>query len=335
MNNIHFDYSNGHVNSLINIMLYKLPIPKSPEIFENLICDLINASYKTTSFNLFGRRGQNQNGIDIISNEFKTIVQCKLRSINLNNRKTKITFIKEVLEDVNSILKNSQLPERIIIATTIENDTLVQDYLQSISFLNNLSIIFEFWSWSKISSEIFLFPNILAKYYPFRNDNIEIGRLEVLNKRIYRKSKQNELLYEFQNLKNKNHLPIFDFSFINNTENTILLNSIDCFCTHQAVVRAGSPAKPAGILKPTKKFIIDLKFNESLSSDFEKFTLEMKDPIYINPKSPFRIQLQNKKPIINFLKIYFTFNFNLATIKTPELYFNSFTTFSGKIITDI
>lgn len=316
-------------------MLYQLPIPKSTEVFENLVCDLINSLYKTTSFNLYGRKGQNQKGIDIISKEFETIVQCKLRTLNLNDRKTKITFINEIIKDLNSILESGRKPSRIIIATTIENDVLIEDQLQSVSFLNNLGITFEFWSWSKISSEIFLFQNVLAKYFPFRNNNIEIARIEILNKSIYRKSKENELLYNFQNLKNINHLPTFDFSFINNTENTILLNSIDCYCIHQAVARAGFPPKSNGILKTTKKFVIDLKFDASFFTDYGKFTIDLKDPIFVNPKSPFRVQLQNKKPIINFYKVYFAFNFNQITITTPELYFNSFTTFSGKIITEI
>ncbi len=49
-----------------NAMLYQLPIPKYPEVFENLVCDLLNEVYKTTSFSLYGRKGQKQHGIDIL-----------------------------------------------------------------------------------------------------------------------------------------------------------------------------------------------------------------------------------------------------------------------------
>lgn len=180
-------------------MIYELPIPKSPEIFENLVCDLANSLYNSTSFNLYGRKGQSQKGIDIISNELNIFIQCKLRTLNLNKRETKINFLNEIINDINNILSNGFKPSKIIIATTIENDTLIQDYLNTSLLFNNIGCIVEMWSWTKISSEIFLFNNIVNKYYSYRNNSIEIARIEVLNKSVYRKSKVNERLFEFKN----------------------------------------------------------------------------------------------------------------------------------------
>lgn len=237
-------------------------------------------------------------------------------------------FITEVLKDLNLIIKTRTLPERIIIAATIENDTLIQDQLQSILTFNDIPVIIEFWSWSKISNAVFLFEPILHKYFPFRQMQVELARIDVLNKSIYKKSSSNELLYNYQDIRNRNHLPIFDFSFINNTDNTVTMNSVACYTAHQAVGRAGFPPKPSGILKPTKKFIINLKLSINLGK-YDKTVLYFDDPIYAQPKAAFRIQLQNTKPIIHFHKIYFVFNFNSTSIQTPELYFNSYTTFSG------
>lgn len=315
-------------------MIYELPKPKSPEIFENIICDLANNLYKTSSFSLYGRKGQNQKGIDIKSKELNTFIQCKLRTLNLNKRETKIKFINEIIKDINNILSNGFKPSKIIIATTIESDTTLQDYLNTTLLLNNIGCTIEFWSWTKISSEIFLFNNIVSKYYSYRNTMIEIARVEVLNKSIYQKSKENERLFEYKNIKGRNQLPIFDFSFLNNSENIILLNSIECFCEHLAVTRAGFSPKPNGILEPTKKFLINFEFKGFLGEP-EKQIVELKNPIYINPKSPLRIQIQNQKPLINFYKVYFIFKFNSIDIQTPELFFNSDTAFSGKIITEI
>ena len=315
-------------------MIYELPKPKSPETFENLICDLANSLYKTTNFSLYGRRGQNQKGIDIISNEFNIFIQCKLRTLNLDKRETKIKFLDEIVKDINNILSNGFNPSKIIIATTIESDTILQDYLNTALLLNNIGCTIEFWSWTKISNEIFLFSNIVNKYYSYRNTLIEIAHIQVLNKSIYKKSKENERLFEFKNIKERNQLPTFDFSFLNNSENTILLNSIECFCEGLAVARGGLPPKPNGILQPTKKFLINFNLKGSLEKP-DKQTLDLKNPIYVYPKSPLRIQIQNKKPLVNFYKIYFIFKFNNTEIKTPDLFFNSDSTFSGRIVTEI
>ncbi|WP_334125389.1 hypothetical protein [Empedobacter brevis] len=315
-------------------MIYELPKPKSSEIFENLICDLANNLYKTSSFSLYGRKGQNQKGIDIISNELSIFIQCKLRTLNLEKRETKIKFLNEIIKDINNILSNGFKPSKIIIATTIESDTTLQDYLNTTLLFNKIGCTIEFWSWTKISSEIFLFSNIVNKYYSYRNTLIEIARIEVLNKSIYRKSKENERLFEFQNIKGRNQLPIFDFSFINNSENTILLNSIECFCEDLAVARGGFPPKPNGILQSTKKFLINFEFKGFLEKP-DMQNIELKNPIYVYPKSPLRIQIQNQKPLVNFYKIHFIFKFNNIEIQTPELLFNSDTTFSGKIVTEI
>ncbi len=172
-------------------MIYQLPIPKSPELFENITCDLLNALYNTTSFSIYGRRGQNQNGIDIISYEKKTVTQCKLKNLNLNNKTTKLDFINDVIKDINSILLLENLPSKIIIATTIENDTLIQDELNTIMYKKNLPITIEYWGWDYICNNIFLFNNLVNKYYPFRNNFIEIAKIEILNKNIYRKSQTN------------------------------------------------------------------------------------------------------------------------------------------------
>ncbi len=315
-------------------MIYELPKPKSSELFENMVCDLANYRFNTTSFSIYGRKGQKQNGIDIISYENKIVIQCKLRTINLNDRKTKIAFINEIIKDINSILSQGIFPSKIIIATTIENDTLIQDQLNSWMLLHSTPIAIEFWSWDKISNDLFLFSILVNKYYPFRNSNIELSRVDVLNKSIYKKSKENEKLYYFQNIKGRSQLPVFDFSFINNTEGTILLNSINCYCCELAVARGGFPPEPTGILKPTKKFVINFKFNRFMKGS-EEIKIDLKNPIYVNPKSPFRIQIQNKKPFVNFYRISFKFNFNNANIITPELFFNSDNAYSGRIIKEI
>jgi len=310
-------------------MIYKLPIPKSPELFESITCDLLNALYKTTSFSLYGRKGQNQNGMDIISFEKKTVAQCKLRNLNLQNRATKLDFINEIIKDVNAILHLENLPSKIIIATTIENDTLIQDQLNTIMYHNNLSITIEFWSWDYISSNLFLFNHLVNKYYPHRNNFIEIAKIEVLNKKVYQKSITNERLYQFIDNLNENILPIFDITFINNTENTILLNSIDIITNLLPIALAGPFQKTSGILKVTSKFVTTLNYGDMRNEG--KTTIELEDPLYALPKAPFRIQIQLTEPLNRFVKLKFAFHFSSDTIISPEFFFNSEKGTSGRI----
>ncbi len=225
-------------------------------------------------------------------------------------------------------------PQRIIIATTIENDTLIQDELQSILFLREIPVRIEFWSWSKISNALFLYPPVVQKYFPFRQQQVELARIAVLNKSVYRKSSENDWLFNYQNSKGRSHLPVFDFTFINNTDNTVTLNAVEGFMVPQAVVRGGFPPTPSGIVKPTGKYVIDLKSGLAFG-EYGRAVLDFEDPVYAHPKAAFRIQIQNRKPILNFYKIYFVFNFNNATIKTPELYFNAYNTFSGVLHREI
>ena len=53
---------------------YQLPPLKDEKLFEELTCDVFNfventTSYVNTDFQIFGVKGQNQKGIDILSNE--------------------------------------------------------------------------------------------------------------------------------------------------------------------------------------------------------------------------------------------------------------------------
>ncbi len=291
------------------------------ELFEEMVCDLLNSLYNTTSFSLYGRNGQIQNGIDIISYEKNTVCQCKLRNFDINSQKYKAKFIKEVFEDINNILRSGKMPKNIIIASTIQNDTMIQDCLNRLIFTNIGTIEVKFWSWEYINNNIYLFSNLLNKYYPIRDTNIEIANIKVLNKSIYKKSQNNNFLFKFQNIKNRNQLPIFDFSFMNNTQNTILLNSIYAFCSLLPIAKAGYYEKPVGILKVTKKFTLDLKIDDFNTETMN--AIEIKDPIYAYPKAPFRIQIQAIKPITSYVKIRFKFDFGNTTIITPDLLFNS------------
>jgi hypothetical protein len=300
-------------------MIYQLPIPKSPELFERMVCDLLNRAYGTTSFSLYGRKGQNQYGADIVSFEHNIFCQCKLRQDHPKSNSEKVVFIKELIDDANRVLSRHQTPSKIIFATTAKNDAEIQDRISTIAALNGLKTSFEYWSWDYISDCIFLYQNVLNKYFPFRKKGIELCRLNILNKSVYPKRGDN--LYLFNNKKRVNQLPIFDFSFVNNSEDTALLTDIQILSVLLPIAKAGTYPKPAGVLKVTKKYNVHLVVEDWLSG-YGSANVDLESPIYVYPKSPFRIQVQADKPIVSYLKIKFIFHFNGFELSAPEIYFN-------------
>lgn len=301
-------------------MIYNLPIPQSPELFESLVCDLLSAIHNTTNFQLYGRRGQKQNGIDIISFERKIVCQCKLKQQPPSTKTEKNAFLNMIIHELNSICQSNHAIEKIIIACSIENDTSIQDKIASLSV--HFGVTIEFWSWQQINSYIFLFPEIISKYYNFRNPSIEIARFEVLSSLVYSKDKANNRVYYFLNNASENQLPIFDISFINNSEDITLLNSITAFSQSLFIVKAGFYDEPAGEVKVTKQYFMDLPLGKDFF-DVGDNTLTLPDPLFIRPKGILRIQVQATKPIIGYRKITFAFNFNTKTLLSPELFFNS------------
>lgn len=62
--------------------LLQTPPPfQDDKIFEKFVRDYFNHIENTLNYTLYGRSGQNQSGVDVISIEKCTAIQCKLRTI--------------------------------------------------------------------------------------------------------------------------------------------------------------------------------------------------------------------------------------------------------------
>ncbi len=125
-------------------------------------------------------------------------------------------------------------------------------------------------------------------------------------------------------------MPVFDIALINNTENTILLKSIEIFSNLLPIALAGTYKKPSGTLKVTAKYSTKLDYGDMNSGG--KTTIELSDPIYAYPKTPFRFQIQLTQPLNMFIKIKLAFNFSCNSIISPDFFFNSEKGTSGRII---
>lgn len=106
-----------------------LPIPKDEYEFEQMTADVLTLKYNTP-FRPFGRRGQKQYGIDILSTENPNIVaQCKNYTLTH--------------QDIDKIVTNfefefSQNIKEFVIATSMRCDTNLQIYETFSSEIKNL-----------------------------------------------------------------------------------------------------------------------------------------------------------------------------------------------------
>lgn len=306
--------------------IYKYPIITEPNIFESLVTDFLNYRYNTTSFQKLGRKGQKQYGIDIVSFEYNCAVQCKVISNAPRTKSQRNKIMGNLTKDIIASYSSHLPVGKLIIATTLPRD--VNYYGKENPFFYTSTqgmLMLEFWSWDDICDGLTLFPPLLKKYFHNFRPNLSIASLLVLPKSVYektesRESSDNNFFYKYHNKKRRNHLPIFDVSIINNSDETILLTSIDIYAERTATM-GGFPSEPIGELIPYKKYRIELSFKFYNQFKPNKTTLYLENPIYLYPNAPLRIQLQGNSVINAPSRVRFAFNFNTETIFSEYIYF--------------
>ncbi|MGX8699042.1 MAG: NACHT domain-containing protein, partial [bacterium] len=104
------------------------PRPEESALFEEQVKDCL--AEPGMPFYLYGRRGQNQHGIDIHSDQFKTVVQCKAFD---QDPKSYPALLKQIQKDYPRACKHFPQMERFLVATTLKRDTNTQDKLQALA----------------------------------------------------------------------------------------------------------------------------------------------------------------------------------------------------------
>lgn len=149
---------------MINLSIQILPI-EDDSVFEQMVCDIFNSIEKTTSFDLFGRSGQKQSGIDIYSLEKKTAIQCKHKLIN----RTDFEIRKELIKDLNFELdqfinynNSTGTPyKKFVFATTFKNDIVLIEECNILSIKYKIEV--EYWHWKRLIKN--LDSSIVEIYY--------------------------------------------------------------------------------------------------------------------------------------------------------------------------
>lgn len=120
--------------------------------FEQLTGDALFCLYREDRFFPYGRRGQNQHGVDLLSSDRTIGVQCKLRD-NADPKKYE-KLIQDIEKDYAEACKYFPDVERFIVATTLAPDTHTQDALAKLSGKLSLNVPIEVLFWDSIERAI-------------------------------------------------------------------------------------------------------------------------------------------------------------------------------------
>ena len=145
---------------------YQFPALKDEKEFEDLINDLCTAKYGI-EFQVYGRKGQKQNGIDGLSfsKDKKLIVyQCKNKLINRDDAKIQTDLLKDIEDEVKSASFKFLNIDTFIFANSFKQDTVLQDKASDLTIQYGFPIIV--WSWEEIEKLLEKNLNIAKKYYP-------------------------------------------------------------------------------------------------------------------------------------------------------------------------
>lgn len=145
---------------------YQFPALKDEKEFEDLINDLCTAKYGI-EFQVYGRKGQKQNGIDGLSfsKDKKLIVyQCKNKLINRDDVKIQTDLLKDIEAEVKSASFKFLNIDAFIFANSFKQDTVLQDKASDLTIQYRFPVIV--WSWEEIEKLLEKNLNIAKQYYP-------------------------------------------------------------------------------------------------------------------------------------------------------------------------
>ena len=148
----------------------QLPPLDDEKKFEKLIRDICRIIYNDPSFELYGKSGEEQYGIDGFRLLDKQMIafQCKKKDV-INIKDTKlVTELKNEMKDETqkAILAFGKMYsiDKYIFATTFKNTKQLQDFAGSLS--TEFGFPVEYWGWDTISDYIQKYPELLNTYYP-------------------------------------------------------------------------------------------------------------------------------------------------------------------------
>ncbi len=151
----------------------QLPPSKSAEEFECLCKDVLPYLEQGTEFEIYGRKGQLQNGIDLYSVDQKIVVQCK-------NYYKPYNLVKQIKSDYSQASQKLNIPFKAFIAmTSLARDVKIQNEILQINSKTDTPKI-KIYFWEDITKVVCENIKIYHNYYPSlfpQNDIVSEKRL--------------------------------------------------------------------------------------------------------------------------------------------------------------
>ena len=139
---------------------YQFPSLKNETEFESLVNDLCVEKYGI-EFQVYGRKGQKQNGIDGLSfskNEKQIIFQCKNKFIIRDDKKIQDELLKDIEVEVESANTKFTNIDTFIFANSFKQDTVLQDKATELTTQYKFTVIV--WSWEEIEGLLEKYSNV-------------------------------------------------------------------------------------------------------------------------------------------------------------------------------
>ncbi len=144
---------------------YKLPMTTDYNEFEDMVVDYFKEKYEFVQ--RYGRRGQKQEGIDIIIRYHNSSGLQSFIAVQCKNYPLKIRELGGVIDSAIAGISRLNLSfSKIVIAMAMLRDTKIQDYILQYQSPVLVQSLF----WEEISSNIASNDKLLSHYYP-RVDN--------------------------------------------------------------------------------------------------------------------------------------------------------------------
>lgn len=294
--------------------------------FPDFVSDLLNSKYGKQTFFVWGKSGQRQNGIDIYSTENSTVIQCKYRDDNAKQR-TKTMLKTELEKDAKHVANAGIDVKEFLMVSTYHHDVELQHYALQVRDKFKYKFNINYVGWEELRKWALEYPYILQKYFGrvLKSESIELVGINIDESACswYPYEGHENVFYDRESTTSP--FPVFDFTFINHWNNTIVLKAINLFAKKLYGGLSGLSLPPT---KVESVHTYQMKFDYS-----KKNVLRTIPPIQIGADQAFRFKIQlalqrNGETVQiegpNILFFSFDFNSNV-TVVAPKVLLNTAT----------
>ena len=150
--------------------MYQLPPLDDEKQFEKLIRDICRYIFKEPTFELYGKRGEGQHGIDgwhVIDSKIVAF-QCKNKDQTAYRDDKLLDIVKTEMRteslNANNFFRDKSPVKKYIFATTYKNTKHLQNYAAELTVETGMPI--EYWGWQTIEEQAQKYNDILEEYFP-------------------------------------------------------------------------------------------------------------------------------------------------------------------------